>query len=336
MIRWCLAAMLLLASAAGSMAESNDPAPGATAPDTTPSNTPASNTPASNAPASNAPASNALNKPPAAPMTLDQISADAARQSIGAPARADLGPEAAVRLHEDLLIVPHDPAVRLLTAQHKPIPASFVALITAPGLEESGHVRFIPSGFIDSNEALPWTPDDVLDSLQDTVKRENQERAKQNLEPLEARRWIRPPHYDPDNHLLSWAALILPASSPRDSDGQIIFHGVAFGRDGYIELTVDTSEEAANTVGTVIDTFLLGVAFNPGRTYADFQKGDPMAPKGLAGAMGIDTLHKLRDHGSVWSSDIMMAVVGGLMTLVGTTALFFYIQRYLRRRARRV
>jgi uncharacterized membrane-anchored protein len=301
MIRWCLTAMLVLASAAGSMAQSNAP-----------------------------------NSAQAAPITLEQVSADALRQSIGAPMRADLGTQAAVRLHEDLLIVPYDPAVRLLAAQHKPIPAGFLALVTAQGSEEPGQVRFIPSGFIDSNEALAWTPDDVLDSLQDTVKRENQERAKQNLEPLEARRWIRPPHYDPDNHLLSWAALILPVSSPRDSDGQILFHGLAFGRDGYIELTANTSEESAATVGTVVDTFLLGVAFSPGKTYADFQKGDKMAPKGLAGAMGIDTLHKARDHGSVWSSDIMVAVVGGLMTLIGATALLISIQRYLRRRSRRV
>ena len=320
MIRWCLSAMLLLASAAGSMAASNAPE---------------SNGPQPNTPAPTTPAPKASNKAVAAPMSPAQVSADAIRQALGAPMRADLGTEAAVRLHEDLLLVPHDPAVRLLTVQHKPIPPDFVALTTAQGLEAPGYVHFVPSGFIDSNEALAWTPEDYLDSLQDTVKRENQERAKQNQEPLEARRWIRPPHYDPDNHLLSWAALILPVSSPRESDGQIVFHGLAFGRDGYIELTVDTSEEDADAVGTMIDTFLLGVAFNPGKTYADFQKGDPMAPKGLAGAMGIDTLHKARDHGSFWSSDIMMAVVGGLMTLIGAAALFLYIQRYMRRLARR-
>lgn len=120
MIRWCLVAMLLLASAAGSMA----------APD-------------------------ASDKAPASP---DQVFTDVMRQSIGAPMKADLGPEAAVRLHEDLLLVPHDPAVRLLTVQHKTIPADFLAMLAGPaGVETPGYVRFVPSGFVDSNEALAWT-----------------------------------------------------------------------------------------------------------------------------------------------------------------------------------
>jgi uncharacterized membrane-anchored protein len=321
MIRWCLVAMLFLASAAGAVAASDSPQP---------------NNPGSNSPGSNNPAPNTASKPPAAPVGPDQIFSDVLRQAIGAPMRADLGPEAAVRLHDNLLIVPHDSAVRLLTVQHKPIPPNFLALLAGPlGVETPGYVHFVPSGFIDSNEALAWTPDDVLDSLEDTVKRENQERAKQNREPVEVRRWIRPPHYDLDNHLLSWAALVLPVSSPRESDGQIVFHGLAFGRDGYIEVTADASVEGADAVGGMVDSFLLGVTFNPGKTYADFQKGDPMAPKGLAGAMGVDTLHKARNHDSFLTSDIMLAAVGGLMTLIGALALFLYIQRYMRRLARR-
>lgn len=282
-------------------------------------------------------APNDKDKAPAAPEGYDQISSDAMRQSIGAPLRAELGSEAAVRLHENLVIVPHDPAVRLLTVQHKPIPPNFVAMVGGPqGVDSPGYIRFVPSGYVDADEILAWTPEDILDSLEDTVKRENQDRIKQGLQPIEARRWIRPPRYDPETHLLSWAALVIPESAPKESDGEIVFHGVAFGRDGYIEVTADASVEAADAVGGMVDTFLLGVAFNPGKTYADFQKGDKLAPKGVAGVMGIDSLHKARDHSTFLSSDILVAVVGGLVALVGALALFLYIQRYMRRLARRV
>ncbi len=304
MIRWCLAAMLLLASATGA---------------------PAADTPPGGLP-----------KAPALPLTADQITTDVMRQSIGAPMKADLGPEATVRLHESLLIVPHDPAVRLLTLQRRPFPADLVALLAGPpGVETPGAIRFIASGFVDSNKILAWTPDDILDSLEDTLKRENQERIKQHLEPLEVRRWIRPPRYDPDHHLLSWAALILPASAPKESDGQIVFHGLAFGRDGYIELTAAASVEGADPVGAMVDSFLLGVAFKPGKTYQDYQKGDPVAPGGVAAVMGIDKLHKAVDRSSLWSSDLLVPIIGGFVTLIGAIALYFYIQRYMRRLARR-
>lgn len=128
---------------------------------------------------------------------------------------------------------------------------------------------------------------------------------------------------------------MIPESAPKESDGEIVFHGLAFGRDGYIELTAEASVEGADAVGAMVDSFLLGVSFKPGKTYADFQKGDRVAPKGLAGAMGINSLHKAADHSSFWSSDVIVPVVGGLVALIGVIALYFYIQRYMRRLARR-
>jgi uncharacterized membrane-anchored protein len=274
---------------------------------------------------------------PAASEMPDQIFADAMRQSIGAPARADLGAQAAVRLENGLVLVPHDPAVRLLRVNNKDVPPDFLGLIlTSKGMDALGYVRFIPAGYIDANAALEWTADDILDSLRDTVEHANAQRQKQGLPEREVRRWVRPPHYDADGHTLSWAALIIPKSAPRESDGEIIVYGLAFGREGYIQVSIPSSVEDADYTEQMVDSFLLGVSFKPGKTYADYQSGDKRAQSGLAGAMGIDMLHKAQDRSSFWSSDVLIPAVGALVATIGAFSLFFYVQRHLRRMARRV
>jgi uncharacterized membrane-anchored protein len=269
--------------------------------------------------------------------TPDQIFADAMRQSIGGPARADLGPEATVRLDDGQLVVPRDPAVRLLKVSNKVFPPDLLALLMGThGMDLPGYIRFVPAGYVDADTALGWTADDILDSLRDTVEHDNAEREKKGLPDREARRWIRPPHYDAEAHTLTWAALVIAKSAPRESDGEIVFRGVIFGRDGYLQVAMTGSVEQADEVGNILESFLRGVTFRPGKTYIEYQSGDPRSPRGLAGAMGIDTLHKARDQGSFLSSDVVIAAVGALVAAIGGISLFFYVQRHLRRLARRI
>jgi uncharacterized membrane-anchored protein len=270
------------------------------------------------------------------PETSVQIFASALRQSIGAPARADIGNQATVRLTGSLVFVPPEPASRLLTVSKMAVPSDFQGLLLgSEGIEAPGLIRFVPVGFIDSNAALAWTPDDFLSSLRDTVERGNPDRVKQGLEPREARRWVVPPQYDPETHQLSWAALILPKSAPRESDGEVTFHAIGFGREGYVELTVATSVEKAGEIRQMADDFLAGLNFRPGKAYGDALSADKRAPAGLAGAMGLDSLNKARTGGSFWGSDAVVPVAGGVVAGIGALSLVIHIQRHLRRKARR-
>jgi uncharacterized membrane-anchored protein len=268
--------------------------------------------------------------------TPGQVLVSALRQSIGAPARADIGDQATARLIEGLVIVPREPASRLLTVLQRPVPPDFQALlIGSEGMDAPGMVRFVPAGFVDSNAALAWSPEDFLASLRDTVEHRNAERVKNHQEEREARRWIQPPRYNPETHQLSWAALVLPKSAPRESDGEITYHGIGFGREGYIEVTVVTGTEKAAEIGKMVGDFLQGLNFLPGKAYADMQPADRRAPAGLAGAMGLDSVHKAPSNDSFWGTDTVVPVVGGIVASIGALSLFIYIQRHLRREARR-
>jgi uncharacterized membrane-anchored protein len=266
----------------------------------------------------------------------EQILVAAMHQSIGAPALANIGDQATLRLEDGLTLVPREPAARLLAVSGVKVPPDFQALLLGPeGMDMPGLIRYVPAGFIDSDAALAWTSDDFLSSLRDTVARDNAALVKKGLEEREARRWIRAPRYNPESHQLSWAALILPKSAPRESDGEVTFHAIEFGLGGYIELTVATSVEKANEIGQMADDFLHGLNFRPGNAYGDALPADKRSPAGLAGAMGFDSLHKARIGSGFWSSDTMVPVVGGIVASIGALSLFIYIQRHLRREARR-
>jgi uncharacterized membrane-anchored protein len=269
--------------------------------------------------------------------TPDQVFKSAMRQSVGAPARADIGEQATVRLSEGLMMVPRAPAARLLRVSKLAVPANFEALLVgSEGMDAPGIIRFVPAGFIDSNAALAWTADDMLSSLKDTVERGNPDRAKHDLLEREARRWVRAPHYDPETHQVSWAALILPKSAPRDSDGEITFHAIGFGREGYVELTVVTDMQKAEVIGQMVDDFLFGLNFQPGKSYVDVLPTDARAPAGLAGAMGLVSLHKAESGAGLLAGDTVVPAAGGIVAAVGALSLFIYIRRHLRREARRI
>jgi uncharacterized membrane-anchored protein len=270
------------------------------------------------------------------PETPAQILALALREAIGAPARADIGDQATVRLSEELLILPRDPAAKLLAVERIAVPANFVALLLgADGMEEPGFVQFIPSGFIDASAALAWSAEDMLASLNDTVSRGNPDRVKNQHQALEARRWVLPPHYNPTSHRLTWAALILPVTAPRESDGEVAYHAVGFGREGYVALTFVSSLQKAEDTDRMMNDFLEGLNFRPGKAYGDAVPTDKQAPNGLAGAMGIDSLHKASVHNHFLTGDSVVPVAGGVVAAVGALSLLLYIRRHMRREARR-
>ncbi|HEX2941890.1 MAG TPA: DUF2167 domain-containing protein, partial [Rhodopila sp.] len=181
--------------------------------------------------------------------TPQQAFNEAIRQAIGGPAKADLGHGVTVRPAEGQLLIPLPQAQTLLRLTRRAVPADLAGLLLdGNGMDMPGLIHFVPAGFVNGEEITPWRPEDILASLNDSLKTVNAQRRQQNLRPLWAREWIRPPHYDAQHHQLSWAALILPDDAPHESDGTVVYHAVALGREGYVDLSVVASVEKADDV----------------------------------------------------------------------------------------
>ncbi len=255
--------------------------------------------------------------------------------SYSAPARVELGEQAVVRLPEPMyLMTDLDTSLKVLKLQQVPVPEHLLGVVHAPMETDSqawGTVEWVPSGAIDADDMQAWSATDMLASLQDTVARQNKEHPDHQLE---VRGWVQPPTYDPATHQVTWAALVIPAGSPKDSGGVVTYNGVAFGREGYIRISLVATTEQARTAETVVKNFLHGLTFNPGKGY------DVLAPKtregnALAGVMRMDDLHRAPIKLPSVFADKLVPLVGGGIALVAALALAIYGFRYRRKEARR-
>jgi uncharacterized membrane-anchored protein len=279
---------------------------------------------------------------PAAPPTanaeresIENLSRAVTHYSYSGPARVELGDQAVVRLSEPMfLLTDLDTSLKVLKLQQIPVPEHLLAVVHAPtetDMQSWGTVEFVPSGSIDADDMQAWSATDMLTSLQDTVARENKEHPEH---PMTVRSWIQPPTYDAATHQVTWAALIIPQASPKDSGGVVTYNGVAFGRDGYIRISLVSTVERARVAEALITDFLHGLTFNPGKGY------DVLAPKAregnaLARVLRMDDFHRAPIKLPSMFADKLVPLVGGGIALVAALALGIYALRYRRREARR-
>lgn len=265
----------------------------------------------------------------------------AMRQAIGGPERAAIPDEASYTVPMDFAAVPPKEGGALLAALGMPVPDGLAGvLLGADGVDSPGTVRFVKSGFIDADGAIAWSADDILSSLDDTIQARNADRVKSGLLPLEARRWVLEPSYKPESHVITWAALVVAKDSPPNTEGMIEVHAISFGRDGYVELVFPTSVERADFYAAIAEEFLSSIRYAEGKGYGDATSSDKRAPRGLAGAMGLLSLHHYRaptdaDGGSGLSDGVIPIVGGGLAVVALLAGLAMFV-RYRRSITRRV
>ena len=265
--------------------------------------------------------------------------ADVMHYSASTGAQVNLADQATVRLKGDLLYIDDMPTARkVLAYMGVPIPDDMIGLLRIPDTPDAlggllwAPVRFVRSGGIKADEALAFTQDDMLASLRATIERKRKDNP--SLPATEVRRWVWPPHYDPEKHTMTYAALFLPPGSPATADGPVVFHGLAFGREGYIEVSMTAGLERAPRAQKAVTDFLAGLTFNNGKGV------DPLGRTGaattsLADAMNMDGFRKAPMVMPSVFADKLVPLVGGGLSIVALLALAFSAYRYRRRDARR-
>ena len=140
--------------------------------------------------------------------------------------------------------------------------------------ENSGHVK--------DDEKSDLDADAIMQSFKDGDKASNEERKRQGLPELNTLDWLVPPYYHDQTHNLEWAFLL-------ESEGQqnVNYNIRLLGREGIMHVTVVSGVEEFESVRAKIPALLEGFAFNPGRTYAEYQEGDKLADYGLMALLGV-------------------------------------------------
>ena len=172
--------------------------------------------------------------------------------------------------------------------------------------EESGHIK--------DDEKSDLDADAVMESFKEGDKVSNEERKSMGLPALNTVGWLVPPYYNDKTHNLEWALLL-------ESEGQqnVNYNVRLLGREGIMHVTVVTGTEEFEDVRAKIPAILESFAFNPGRTYAEYQEGDKLADYGLMALLGVGAVGVAA---TVFSKFGKVIIVGIAAAIGGAVAFF--------------
>jgi uncharacterized membrane-anchored protein len=141
------------------------------------------------------------------------------------------------------------------------------------------------TGHIDDSEKDSIDADALMKSMKEGNRRGNEERKRRGWQPLELEGWHQPPYYDLSTNNLTWSTAIASEGS------KAINHSVRLlGRTGTMSVQLVAGSSSVDLATLEFNDVLRSYAYNEGKRYAEFRKGDKLAAYGLtaliAGGVG--------------------------------------------------
>lgn len=188
------------------------------------------------------------------------------------------------------------------------------------------NITFSDEGYIEDDDAKEIDYTDLLETMQEDSKYENEQREQMGYPTVELIRWASPPFYDEANKKLHWAKELSFASSPEHT---LNYNIRILGRSGYLQLNAIGEMYVLDDVKDNIDPILSSVNFNEGHRYADFNPSmDKVAAVGIGGLIAGKVLAKA---GFFAKAGVLLAKFWKVIA-VGAVALFAGVRRLFGRK----
>jgi uncharacterized membrane-anchored protein len=142
-------------------------------------------------------------------------------------------------------------------------------------------ITYEQDGHIDDQDALQLDFSELMASMKEEVDAENEIRLMEGFEPYALKGWAEEPHYNPENHKLSWA-LELAFGEPDEAVSTLNYNIRILGRNGVLVLNAVSGMEHLSDVKMRMNEIQSFTAFAEGFTYSDFDPdSDRMAMYGI-------------------------------------------------------
>jgi uncharacterized membrane-anchored protein len=194
------------------------------------------------------------------------------------PATIDLGHDLTLDLGEPYVFAEKALAARMLEASGSFHHESLLGVV-APKAEDAQWfvvVDYDGEGYVKEDEEID--ADDLLETIRDGLKRQNEERAEKGFQPLEIQGWAEPPRHDPARHHLVWGLDVAGSNGV-----SVNYNTRALGRKGYVSMVLVTEKSLLAQDKPEVEALLASTRFDEGSRYEDYQPGDKVAEYGLAG-----------------------------------------------------
>jgi uncharacterized membrane-anchored protein len=184
-------------------------------------------------------------------------------------------------------------------------------------------ITYEDSGHVTDDDAAGIDYDDLLKQMQEGIREENKERAKQGYETYELLGWAAPPRYESQAKKLYWAQELKFATSPGNT---LNYEIRVLGRSGVLDLNIISGMDQLPAIAPQVDTILGMVAFKPGNRYDEYQEGvDRVAEYGIAGLIAGGVLAK--------AGFFKVLLAFGKWILIGLAAIGAAIFNFFRRKS---
>jgi uncharacterized membrane-anchored protein len=152
------------------------------------------------------------------------------------------------------------------------------------------NITYEEMGFVDDDDADDIDYDELLESMQDDLAEENDQRIEMGYDPIQLIGWASKPYYDASTKKLHWAKEL--------KFGEAELHTLNYnvrmlGRKGVLEMNFVASMDLLDQVKADIPAIMPAVDFQQGMRYMDFDPDiDEVAAVGIGGLIAGKVLAK--------------------------------------------
>jgi uncharacterized membrane-anchored protein len=247
------------------------------------------------------------------------------------PTTITLRDQASLKLPEGYGFIPQAQAQQLLSAMGNGNAGGLEGMIYP--LKESASnwfmvVTYDAAGYVKDDDAKNWNADELLDSLREGTKAQNEERAKMGIPEMDIIGWVQKPLYSSVSHQLVWSISSKDKGSPTAENAGINYNTLALGRDGYFSVNLVSDLTAIEALKPEAKELLSALEFNNGKRYADFNSStDKVAEYGLAALVAGVAAKKLGFFALIAVFLAKFAKIAFIAVIAGGAAIRKFFQR---------
>lgn len=180
-------------------------------------------------------------------------------------------------------------------------------------------INFEDMGYVDDEDAEDIDYDELLGSMQEDVKENNEARSAAGYAAVDLVGWASPPYYDAVNKKLHWAKEL---HFEGEEWNTLNYNIRVLGRKGVMVLNFISDMKQLEQVEADLPLILPSVNFNKGYQYSDFDPGiDEIAAVGIGGLIAGKVLAKAGFFALL--AKFGKFIVVGLIALLGGIRKFF-------------
>ncbi len=139
-----------------------------------------------------------------------------------------------------------------------------------------GILRFVNEGYVKDDEKI--NADELLETLKEGNKLNNEEKRKLGLETLTLEGWFFPPRYDPETKRLEWGTKL---RSDKDQSITVNVTTKVLGRSGYTSAILVSDPVNLDKDLVEFKQALKSFDYVSGEKYSEWRQGDRVAAYGL-------------------------------------------------------